>query len=82
MPLPSFHIWIEHRSPEVPDAGQIAFQIARAGTAGVSVDRLCGVIGTSPETLEAMLRALVTARQVVVVDARRRSLAADWKSAS
>ena len=67
MPLPSFTQWLEHRLEEVPDAAQIALLITRSGTAGVSKDRLCKVIGSSPETLESMLRALVTARQVMVV---------------
>ena len=67
MPIPSFHAWLEHRLEEVPDAAQIALLIAQSGTAGVSRDALLRVIGTSPETLENMLRALVTARQVVMV---------------
>jgi predicted transcriptional regulator len=44
-----------------------ALAIARAGTAGVSLDQLRKVIGSSRETVESMLRALVRARQVVVV---------------
>ncbi len=67
MPFPSFHTWLEHRPPEVPNAAQIALLITQAGTAGVSRDALLKVIGVSPETLEELLRALVVARQVVVV---------------
>jgi len=63
----SFTQWLEHRPPQVPDAGSLAFRIAQAGQAGVSLDRLCAVIGSSRETLEAMLRGLVTARQVVML---------------
>ncbi len=63
MPFLSFAEWLE----EVPDAGAVALRIAQAGSAGVSLDHLCKVIGSSPETLEAMLRALVVSRQVVVV---------------
>ena len=67
MPLPSFTQWLEHRPPEVPDAGTLALTIARAGAAGVSRDRLSKVVGSSRETIQSMLRGLVTARQVVVV---------------
>lgn len=67
MPLPSFHAWLEHRVQEIPDAGNLALTIARAGTAGVSRDALLRVSQISPETLESMLMALITARQVVVV---------------
>ncbi len=67
MPTPSFSQWLEDRPPEVPDIGSLALAIARSGTAGVSLDQLRKVIGSSPETLESMLRALVVSRQVVVV---------------
>ena len=67
MPTPSFHAWLEHRVQEIPDAGNLALIIAQSGAAGVSRDTLCKVMRTSPETLENFLRALVAARQVVVV---------------
>ena len=67
MPPPSFRKWLEQRQPQVPDAGTLALTIAQSGTAGVSLDRLCKVIGSSRETIQSMLRALVRARQVVVV---------------
>ena len=67
MPTPSFHAWLEHRLEEVPDSGTMALTIARSGTAGVSLDRLSKVLGISPDVLEDLLRALVTARQVMVV---------------
>jgi len=67
MPTPSFTAWLEHRPPEVPDAGSLALAIARAGTAGMSLDRLSKVIQASPETIEAMLRAMVRARQVAML---------------
>ena len=67
MPFPSFTHWLEHRVQEVPDAGILALAIARSGKAGVSLDRLSKVIGSSRETIQSMLRALVTARQVVVL---------------
>ena len=67
MPTPSFQKWIEHRPPEVPDAGSLALAVARAGQAGVSRDQLRKVIQASPETIQSMLRALITTRQVVVV---------------
>ena len=33
----------------------------------MTLDRLCGVIGCSPETIESLLRALVVSRQVVML---------------
>ena len=66
---PSFHAWLEHRPPEIPDAAQIALTIAQAGTA-LSLDQLSKVVCISTETLESMLRALVAARQVVVPEGR------------
>ena len=67
MPTPSFHVWLEHRVQEVPDMGNLALLIAQSGAAGVSLDRLCKVIGSSRETIENLLRALVVSRQVAVV---------------
>ena len=67
MPLPSFTQWLENRTPEVPDIGNAALQIARSGAAGVTRDDLLKLLGTSPETLEILLRGLLTAGQVVVV---------------
>jgi hypothetical protein len=67
MPTPSFRAWLEHRPPEVTDAGRLALLIAQSGKAGVSRDALGKVVRTSPESRESLLRALVLARQVVVV---------------
>ncbi len=67
MPLPSFTEWLEDRPPEVPDAGRLALVIAQSGMAGVSRETLLRVLQVSPETLEILLRALLTAGQVVVV---------------
>jgi len=67
MPIPSFTAWLEHRLAEVPDAGTLARIITQAGRSGVSLDRLSKVVGSSPETIEGMLRGLVTARQVVLM---------------
>jgi hypothetical protein len=69
MPLPSFTQWLEQRPPEVPDIGTLALVIAQSGTVGVSRETLLRVLRISPETLELLLRALVTAGQVVVVQA-------------
>ncbi|MGO9115348.1 MAG: hypothetical protein ACLP9L_39550 [Thermoguttaceae bacterium] len=63
----SFHAWLEHRLEEVPDVGNLALVIAQSGMAGVSRDALLTVVKTSPESLEAMLRALVSAGQVTIV---------------
>jgi sulfur carrier protein ThiS len=65
MGRPSFHEWLEHRVQEVPDATTLAMMIARSG--GVSCDDLHKVVRISPETLDELLRALVSAGQVVVV---------------
>ena len=67
MPLPSFSEWLDDRPPEVPDAGAVALRIAQAGTAGVSLDQLRKVVRASPETLDNMLRGLLTAGQVTVL---------------
>ncbi len=61
----SFHEWLEHRPEEVPDATTLALVIARSG--GVSRDDHHKVVRISPETLDELLRALVSAGQVVVV---------------
>ena len=64
----SFPEWLEHRAEEVPDATTLALVIARSGTAGgISFDNLRRVARISPETLDELLRALVSAGQVVVV---------------
>ena len=48
---------------------RLALVIARPGAAGVSRDALRKVVGLSPETSEDLLRALVAAGQVVMVQA-------------
>ncbi|MGO9115083.1 MAG: hypothetical protein ACLP9L_38215 [Thermoguttaceae bacterium] len=60
----SFHEWLEHRPEEVPDATTLALVIAKSGAAGVSRDGLEKVVRISPETLDTLLRALVSAGQV------------------
>ena len=68
MPTPSFHEWLGNRPEEVPDTTTLALSlIARSGAAGVSRDGLRRVCGLSPETLEDLLRALVTGGQVVML---------------
>ena len=61
----SFHEWLEHRVQEVPDATTLALMIARSG--GVSRDDLRRVARISPETLDELLRALVSAGQVKIL---------------
>ena len=63
----SFHDWLEHRSEEVPDATTIALVIAKSGAAGVSREKLEKVARISPDAVDELLRALVSAGQVVVV---------------
>jgi len=58
----SFYEWLEHRVEEVPDATTLALAIARSG--GVSRDHLRRIARISPETLDELLRALVSVGQV------------------
>ncbi|MGO9115280.1 MAG: hypothetical protein ACLP9L_39205 [Thermoguttaceae bacterium] len=58
----SFAEWLKNRLEEVPDATTLALVIARSG--GVSRDDLGRVVRISPETLDELLRALVSAGQV------------------
>jgi hypothetical protein len=67
MQLSSFYFWLEHRLEEVPDATTLALVIARAGAAGVPVDRLRRALRLPPETLDDLLRALVATGQVVML---------------
>ena len=68
MPLPSFHDWLEHRVEEVPDIGNLMLLIARSGAGGgISFERLRKVTKISPDTLDDLLRALITTGQVVAV---------------
>ena len=61
----TFPEWLEHRVEEVPDAANLAMVIARSG--GISLDRLRRVVRISPKTLDDLLRALITAGQVMVL---------------
>ncbi len=62
----SFHEWLGHRVEEVPDATTLALVIARSA-AGVSREELEKVARISPDALDELLRALVSAGQVVIV---------------
>jgi sulfur carrier protein ThiS len=62
----SFHDWLNHER-EIPDATQLAMTIAQSGAAGISREDLERVLQLSPETLDDVLRGLITAGQVVVV---------------
>ena len=66
MPTPSFHEWLRS-ADEAPAAENLATLIASAGAAGVSINRLRGLCGLSPETLADVLRGLVMAGQVTVL---------------
>jgi hypothetical protein len=64
--VPSFRNWL--KSPdEAPAAEGLAIQIARAGTAGISSEDLGRAVGVPAETLADLLRALITAGQVVMI---------------
>jgi len=61
-----FRDWMALKEPRpeaVPDAPRLAFLIARSG-AGMSRDDLRRLVSLSPDTLDDLLRALVTAGQV------------------
>ena len=68
MPRTSFREWPE-RLEEVPGTMELALAIARSGAAGVSRDGRRKVVGLSWETLEDLLRTLVAAGQVMLVQA-------------
>ncbi len=63
----SFAEWLKNRPEEVPDATTLALVIARSGVAGVSRDGLEKVVRISSDALDELLRALLSAGQVVVV---------------
>ena len=67
MPLPSFRLWLDHRPPQVPDAASLALLVARSGAAGVSREEMARALGVPSEALEPLLRAMVVARQVVML---------------
>jgi hypothetical protein len=69
MHIPSFRSWLENRPQEVPDAMTLALVIARAGAAGVSRDDLRRLTQLTPDTLEDLLAALMSAGQVVAIKA-------------
>jgi hypothetical protein len=66
MQEPSFREWLENRTEDVPDATTLALLIARSGAAGISHHDLCRLAHISPDTLEALLAALITAGQITV----------------
>ena len=63
----SFHDWLEHRPDEAPAAENLSTLIAQAGAVGVSLDRLRKVVRLSPESLDDVLKALISAGQVMVL---------------
>jgi len=63
----SFAEWLKNRPEEVPDATTIALVIAKSGAAGVSRDGLEKVARISPDALDELLRALVSAGQVTLL---------------
>ena len=63
----SFHEWLANRPEEVPDTTGLALVIAQSGVAGISRDGLEKVLRIPSETLDDLLRALVSAGQVKVL---------------
>jgi hypothetical protein len=65
--MQSFHEWLEHRPDEAPAAESLATLIAQSGAVGISLDHLCKVVRISPESLDDLLRALVSSGQVTIL---------------
>ena len=66
MPIPSFHEWLRS-ADEALAADRLAFLIAQSGAAGLSQDDLARALRLPSETVESLLWALITARQVVLL---------------
>jgi hypothetical protein len=63
----SFHDWLENRPNEAPAAESLATLIAQSGAVGISLDHLRRIIRISPDSLDDLLRALVSSGQVIVL---------------
>jgi DNA-binding IclR family transcriptional regulator len=62
----SFREWL-NRPDEAPAAERLAIQIALAGPAGISLEGLARAVGVPPQSLQDILRALVTSGQVTML---------------
>lgn len=61
-------LWLEvHRPGPLPDATTLALAIARSGAAGLSREEIGRALGVPGETLEPLLREMVVAGQVVIL---------------
>ena len=65
--MQSFRQWLEHLGDDPSAADNLATLIAQAGAVGVSLDRLRKVVHLSPESLDEVLKGLLTSRQVVLL---------------
>ncbi len=65
--MQTFRQWLEHVADDPSAADNLATLISQAGAVGVSLDRLRKVVRLSPESLDDVLRALVAAGQVMIV---------------
>jgi hypothetical protein len=61
----SFHEWLN--ADEAPAADRLATLIAQSGAVGISVDHLRKTVRISPESLDDLLRALVSSGQVTIL---------------
>jgi len=65
--MPSFRQWLEHIADDPTAADNLATLITQAGAVGVSLDRLRKVVRLSPESLDEVLKGLLAAGQVMIV---------------
>jgi hypothetical protein len=63
----SFRQWLEHLGDDPSAAYDVANLIAQAGAVGVSLQCLRKVIRLSPESLDEVLKGLLTSRQIVLL---------------
>ncbi len=67
MPTTSFHEWLRNRAQEAPAAESLATLIAQSGAVGISLDHLRRVVRISPDSLDDLLRALVSSGHVTIL---------------
>jgi hypothetical protein len=67
MRRPSFREWLKNRDQEAPAAESLATLIAQSGAVGISLDHLRRIVRISPESLDDLLRALVSSGQVTIL---------------
>ncbi len=63
----TFPQWLEHRADEAPAAESLATLIAQSGAVGISLDHLRRLVRISPDSLDDLLRALVSSGHVTIL---------------